>query len=234
MPISVHPAEDADMHRLFEIAASAFQRNEPYWDASYPEHWTPKGRKLGGDRFLAAKQADPLTNYFKAVDSETGSIAGFAKWNVFQTRYPSRQLAQGDYWSSEEEKQYAQHLIDEFNRDRVAHVDAAKGNVVNLDILAIDPAFQRQGVGHKLLAWGLDKADELNFETIVESSEFGKGLYEKHGFVFQKRVVLPLPPHWQSRRQSAYAWLIRPRKSERHGNTNGEINGHSCEGNGSN
>ncbi|KAK6440119.1 hypothetical protein LTR95_003663 [Oleoguttula sp. CCFEE 5521] len=217
MPFTVLPAEDVDMHRIFEVASSAFLRNEPFWDASYPEHWTPKGRKIGGDRFLGYKQADPLTNYFKAVDSETGSIAGFAKWNVYQNRYPDRQIAKGDYWSSEEEKQYAQHLIDEFNKDRIAHVEAAKGNVVNLDILAIDPAFQRQGVGHKLLEWGLGKSDELDFETIVESSVFGKGLYEKNGFVFQKQVELPLPPHWADRSTSAYAWLIRPRKSARPG-----------------
>nr|OQO22469.1 hypothetical protein B0A51_10101 [Rachicladosporium sp. CCFEE 5018] len=231
MPFTVFPAEDADMHRIFEVASSAFQRNEPFWDASYPKHWTPKGRKIGGDRFLAYKQADPLTNYFKAVDSETGSIAGFAKWNVYQDRYADRQTAKGDYWPSEEEKQYAQHLIDEFNKDRVAYVEAAKGNVVNLDILAIDPAFQRQGVGHELLAWGLEKADGLDFEVIVESSVFGKGLYEKNGFVFQKQVELPLPPQWADRSKSAYAWLIRPRKSAMHATTNGSTNGHSYEGN---
>lgn len=124
-------------------------------------------------------------------------------------------MAEGDYWPNEEEREYAQHLIDEFNKDRTAYVEAANGNAVNLDILAIDPAFQRRGIGGKLVAWGIDKADELGFETIVESSVFGRGLYEKNGFVFQKDVTLPQPQKWADRPKCRYAWLVRPRKSER-------------------
>ena len=215
MSISIHHAEEADMHRLFEIASLAFKDNEPFWDACYPEHWTPAGRKAGGDRFLAIKQGDPKTTYLKAIDDSTGEIAGFAKCNVFEDRFPERGLAEGDYWESEEAREYAQHLIDEFNKDRVAYVKKANGNVVNLDILAIDPKFQRRGIGGKLVAWGTEQADERDFEAIVESSVFGKGLYEKNGFVWQKDVTLPLEGKWEGRRESRYAWLVRPRRSER-------------------
>jgi hypothetical protein len=63
-----------------------------------------------------------------------------------------------------------------------------------------------------LVQWGIDKADELGFDAIVESSVFGKGLYEKNGFEFRKNVTLPLPDKWADRPKSSYAWLVRPKK----------------------
>ena len=49
-------------------------------------------------------------------------------------------------------------------------------------ILAVDPNFQRMGVGHRLLQWGLEKADREGLECFIEASPEGKGLYEKFGW----------------------------------------------------
>lgn len=206
------PAEDADMYRLFEITSLAFKKNEPFWCAMYPGHETAEGRRLGGERFVKAKHADPHTLYLKAVDEQTGEIAGFAKWNVYRNRFPAPAKAEGDFWPSDEEKAYTQHLMTEFNRDRMAFLKSTDGNAVNLDICVIDPKYQRMGIGGLLVSWGVDKADELGFDAIVESSVFGKGLYEKNGFVFEKDVTLPLPEKWSDRPKSSYAWLVRPRR----------------------
>lgn len=206
------PAEDADMPRLFEITSLAFKDNEPFWDAMYPGHTTPEGRRIGGERFVKAKHADPNTLYLKAVDEHTGEIAGFAKWNVFRNRFPAPAKAEGDFWACDEDKAYTQHLMTEFNRDRMAYLKSNNGNAVNLDICVIDPKYQRMGIGGLLVSWGIDKADELGFEAIVESSVYGKGLYEKNGFEFKKDVTLPLPDKWAGRSKSRYAWLVRPRR----------------------
>ena len=40
-----------------------------------------------------------------------------------------------------------------------------------LDILAVDPAYQRRGAGSMLVQWGLDLADELGFEVSPLSSQ---------------------------------------------------------------
>lgn len=212
MGFTLAPAEDADMPRLFEITSLAFLHNEPFWDAMYPHHDSAEGRRLGGERFVKAKHADPNTLYLKAVDEATGEIAGFAKWNVFQNRIPGPAKAEGDFWDSEEEKAYCQHLMTEFNIDRTTFLKAAGGNAVNLDICVIDPKYQRMGIGGLLVGWGIDKADELGYDAIVESSVYGKSLYEKNGFVFQKDVTLPLPAQWASRPKSSYAWLVRPKR----------------------
>ena len=79
------------------------------------------------------------------------------------------------------------------------------------DILSIDPAHQRKKVGDALVKWGLKKADELGLPAVVESSVFGKGLYEKNGFVFEKDVTMRLPEQWKGRPKSRYAWLVRPK-----------------------
>lgn len=212
MSFILAPAEDADMPRLFEITSLAFKHNEPFWDAMYPHHDTPSGRQQGGARFVKAKHADPNTLYLKAVDASSGEIAGFAKWNVFRNRFQPPARAEGDFWDSPDDKEYCQHLMTEFNRDRIAYLKSTEGNAVNLDICVIDPKYQRMGIGGLLVSWGVEKADELGFDAIVESSVFGKGLYEKHGFVFQKDVTLPLPEQWAMKPKSQYAWLVRPKR----------------------
>lgn len=213
MGIQTLPAEDADMQRLFTITSLAFKDNEPFWDAMYPHHTTEAGRRIGGERFLKAKKADPNTHYIKAVDDSMGEIAGFAKWNVFQDRLPASAKAEGPYWESENDREYAQHLMNEFSRDRTKFVESRDGNAVNLDILVIDPKYQRMGIGGKLVAWGVERADELGFDAVIESSVFGRGLYAKNGFVWQKNVEMELPEKWKGRAPSRYAWMVREKKA---------------------
>jgi hypothetical protein len=100
----------------------------------------------------------------------------------------------------------------EFTRDHLAHLKSTNGDAVNLDICVIDPKYQRMGIVDLLVSWGINKADELGFDAIVESSVFGKRLYEKNGFIFQKNVTLFLPEKWAGRPKSAYAWLVRPKR----------------------
>ena len=100
MGITVVPAEDKDMVRLFTITSLAFKDNEPFWDAMYHDHHTDEGRRKGGARFVKAKHSDPNTTFVKAVDDSTGEIAGFAKWNVFKNFIPKAGRTEGDYWQT--------------------------------------------------------------------------------------------------------------------------------------
>ncbi|KXL49145.1 hypothetical protein M433DRAFT_158974 [Acidomyces richmondensis BFW] len=213
MAIQIFPAEDADMSRIFEICSLAFARNEIFFDVMYPEHWTDKGRQIGGKRMLKTKHEDAHTVFLKAVDSETGTIMGMAKWNIYNNSLPdlSEIESAGDYWENEDDHAYATAILNIFLQQRNAAIKASNGNLLSLDILAIDPKFQRQGVGGALVKWGTDKADSLGVETVVESSVYGKGLYLKNGFVFIKDVVLRNPERWNKRASTQYAWLIRPR-----------------------
>ena len=51
-----------------------------------------------------------------------------------------------------------------------------------LSICFVHPEHRRRGVGTLLVEWGIKKADEVNVECFVESTDEGKPLYERHGF----------------------------------------------------
>lgn len=214
MSVQVLEAEDADMDRVFEIASLAFQRNEPFFDFFWPKHWLVTGRTAGAERMRKTKNEDPYTTYLKALNDE-GKIMGMAKWNVYDKSIPpelDNPSPLGDHWETEDEKEFAGTLGADFIQCRHGAIRLSKGNLVSLDILAIDPAYQRRGVGDALVKWGTAKADKMGVETVVESSVFGKGLYEKNGFVFQGDVELHVPEKFRPKPASRFAWLTRPKR----------------------
>ncbi|THY79458.1 acyl-CoA N-acyltransferase [Aureobasidium pullulans] len=51
-----------------------------------------------------------------------------------------------------------------------------------LKVLAIDPAYQRKGVGSLLLDEGLSIADRIGLQAYLEATEVGRPLYKRKGF----------------------------------------------------
>lgn len=51
-----------------------------------------------------------------------------------------------------------------------------------MSILVVDPSYQRQKIGHLLLAEGLKHVDEANGECHIVATNAGLGLYLKHGW----------------------------------------------------
>lgn len=220
MTIQVLEAEDGDYPRIFEVSSRSFDRNEHLWDVLYPEHWTPAGRAKGAERMRETNATDKFTTYLKAVEVETGTIVGMAKWNVFDHEMPpdpadqsETQQVKQNHWHSEDEQQYAEAMIAKFVERRNAALKASNGHLVGLDILAIDPDHQRKGVGGALVAWGTKKADEMGCEAVVESSVPGRGLYEKNGFVWLEDVSFEAADRWPGRPPALFAWLVRPKKA---------------------
>jgi GNAT superfamily N-acetyltransferase len=108
----------------------------------------------------------------------TGKIVGIAKWHFFldlgpHCVYPKKFPPGGNaelgalFFRSLEEK-----------RDAVL----AGKKYALMAVLAIDPAYQRMGIGKKLLDWGLAKCDEEGWECWIDATKNGKGLYEKCGW----------------------------------------------------
>lgn len=216
MKIEVQEATDADMYRIFEICSLGFARNEPFFDAVWPNHWTESGRQQGAERFTDTKNNTPETTYLKAVDASNGKIMGMAKWNIYDSNIPDLDKVdreQKDYWGNEEDKRYCEVISKEFMKTRNDAIRRTGGNVVSLDILAVDPEYQRKGVGHALVQWGTAKADAMGNEAVVESSVFGKGLYLKHGFIFKKDVRIEPPEGFVGKDKFEFAWLERPKKA---------------------
>ena len=51
-----------------------------------------------------------------------------------------------------------------------------------LEVLAIHPAFQRQGIGSMLLSWGMAQASRYKLPVVVAATSGGEHLYRNHGF----------------------------------------------------
>lgn len=51
-----------------------------------------------------------------------------------------------------------------------------------LHIAFILPEYRGRGIGHMFMNWGLQKADSLGLEAWLDASDYGRPLYEKHGF----------------------------------------------------
>ncbi|KAF2875747.1 acyl-CoA N-acyltransferase [Massariosphaeria phaeospora] len=82
MPFTISECTDADMPRAFELLSLAFGHEHPYIESVFPAHATAEGRRVGGERFLEFRKADPLATKIKAVDVETGNMIGHARWIV--------------------------------------------------------------------------------------------------------------------------------------------------------
>jgi GNAT superfamily N-acetyltransferase len=55
-------------------------------------------------------------------------------------------------------------------------------NYWHVGIIAVDPKYQRCGIGTRLLQWGLEQAERERVPVALEASEKGFGLYKKMGF----------------------------------------------------
>jgi len=74
-----------------------------------------------------------------------------AKWNVYGGVVPEEQDLEGDFWQNDDEKGYAQLLFREFLIPRRLAIKKLGGKVMSLDILSVDPNWQRRGAGRMLV-----------------------------------------------------------------------------------
>jgi hypothetical protein len=76
------------MAHTFAILSTAFSHEHPYIDAAFPNHDTPAGRVLGGERMLSIKTSDPNTTFLKIIDTEIGIMIAQARWNIYRDTIP--------------------------------------------------------------------------------------------------------------------------------------------------
>ncbi|KAJ4409026.1 hypothetical protein N0V91_002841 [Didymella pomorum] len=127
----VQPCTEADIPRVFEIISLAFANDHEYMDAIFPAHGTPEGRRAGSERMLQIFQGDPYGNFTKVIDKDTGKIAGAAKWNLYKNgEVPPQPAIGGDYWDSEDDKEFAQALFHNFFAMRQKVIQETNGNLV--------------------------------------------------------------------------------------------------------
>lgn len=138
---------------------------------------------------------------FKAVDTATGKIVGVARWTIYYQDEPVTKTIEEEAMSFltpalpqvRTKAMYVFRMcLERIGRKSVALPPLKEGEDLNsvkmlskrvyLDVLAVDPSHQGQGIGKALLQWGLDEADRLSLVTFLESTKEGRPLYEKFDF----------------------------------------------------
>ncbi|KLU91717.1 hypothetical protein MAPG_10234 [Magnaporthiopsis poae ATCC 64411] len=215
MPFEFGFCRPEDMDRCFEVVSLAFAHDHPYVDALFPGHDTPQGREHGA-RWLAEADLSPTTRLCKVVDTDTGVIAGFAKWDVYDGFTPDvgPSSLKGDHWPDEDAKEYADYIWWEFTRRRWAAVKKSGGRLVSLDLMTVDPAYHRRGVGKLLMKYGVDEADRLGVKSVVEATKLGRRLYESFGFETREDVLIPNPPKQAGQKEQFMHWMTRPARDK--------------------
>ena len=130
MAIIASLCDDDDFYRLFSITSDAFGYDQPYIDAIYPNHHDQAGRQSGAERLAQMAHTDPANRFTKATDTATGLIIGHAKWIIFADGKPEETPLTGDFWETQEDKEYAAHLYKEFVKPRRETARAVGGPLV--------------------------------------------------------------------------------------------------------
>ena len=129
MVMTTESCSDTDLDRVFHILSDAFQHVQPVIDVFFPKHDTPQGHALGRDALLQSKNTDPTAHFIKAVNQHTGEITGIAKWIILQGQ-AAQPLSPGKWFDSDEEKEYAQHLVSEYQKYRSEVIKSTNGHLL--------------------------------------------------------------------------------------------------------
>jgi GNAT superfamily N-acetyltransferase len=198
-----HVTSPDDFPALVNVEGQAFRASEGI-SLMFPA--SPVS-SLGVRNHQKAWSTDPNTRYLKAALPD-GTIIGMAKWYLFLDP-PARP----DPWAME----FAPNAHVELGRYFFGAVNAARDAKLGgkrhmlMATLVVLPEYQRMGVGHELLRWGLAKADEEQVECWIDASPAGLGLYKKFGWVEVGHLDLDLKD-WRGgeSKVSRTVHLVRP------------------------
>ncbi|KAJ7221868.1 hypothetical protein B0H12DRAFT_302297 [Mycena haematopus] len=191
-----------DFEPAFICLRNAFghQTHDGLWTATNPGWDTPEGvvrgaRKLA-DRWTASRDQGDV-HFIKATLAGPGGeriIIGMAIW-VHASLVPGHGegIRSIDfthlYPDNEPEQRYLRQLLDSLRKQRYevlkekARPESPQKSVMVLDLLAVDPAFQRRGAAKQLTQWGLDEAQRRGgIEATLEASKMGRLVYKQLGF----------------------------------------------------
>lgn len=167
----------------------------------WPNGVTPEGQ-IFVRQTHQAPLANPDTHYLLIRDPDN-TLVGIAKWEFQYQDVPIEDLLEKE--AQVVKKRENQGPVEGLNfaawNDFVDCTLADRREIMQgkkhlyLSVLAVHPNHQRRGVGKAALDWGLKQADDLGLPAYLESTQEGRGLYEKYGFMAVQPFSFDLKKH---------------------------------------
>ncbi|KAK7738453.1 hypothetical protein SLS53_005972 [Cytospora paraplurivora] len=130
---------------------------------------------------------DPSSYWQKVVDTDTGNIAGGALWNIHRENpFAEPKPSEVTWFPNDGSRRYVEKALQNHNAPRA---EVAQSPHLYLFIIFTHPDYRRKGVGQQFMDWGLKKADELQYDFYLDSTPYGRPLYEANGFIYLKENV---------------------------------------------
>ncbi|KAI1134394.1 hypothetical protein F5Y05DRAFT_398628 [Hypoxylon sp. FL0543] len=133
-------------------------------------------------RQLSWHRHDPSSHWLYVTDEETGDVVGGIQWNIYGTDpYAKEQPPLTAYWFPEGPMRQVGDQISAWP-DYGSPSLYEQATPLVISYCFVHTAHRKRGAAGLMLKWGADKADELDLEAFVESTDIGRKAYEKHSF----------------------------------------------------
>ncbi|RSL62154.1 hypothetical protein CEP53_004853 [Fusarium sp. AF-6] len=207
MPLKVLPANEADAPRAVAIEDIAYGPH-PLGPVLFP--YPSSGSSWGTSRvtdLIDRLHKNPACRWAKVIDTdlEGENMIAFAMWYIWET--PPKASEFSSYRGPRCNPEACEAYLGGMDRMRLELMNDKPH--AYLKLLHTDPAHQRRGAASMLVQWGLKEADRLGIAAVLESSDEGKGLYEKLGFKEARRFVVDLTP-WGGPSDASIPIMLRP------------------------
>ncbi|CAJ2500591.1 Uu.00g034440.m01.CDS01 [Anthostomella pinea] len=140
------------------------------------------------DRLKLWHTHDPSSYWQKIVDTEKdGKIAGGALWNIHKENpFANPSHPKMTWFPDDSSREWVGQALANHS---VPRARVAQRPHVYLFIIFTHPDYRRRGVGQQFMDWGIKEADKLGSEFFLDSTPYGRPLYEANGFVYVEENV---------------------------------------------
>ncbi|RAL03880.1 GNAT family N-acetyltransferase [Aspergillus ibericus CBS 121593] len=188
------PATPRDSPSITDVFLHSF--SDPFSRRMFPltndvRNWWVDHFRTEIQSTTSACASTPRTAFLKVTTAD-GVVAAFAKWKLPTPKTPEESIGKVGQGATVWPPSADADLCTRF----FALMESEKGRVMGgreffyLDMLGTLPEYNGQGIGSRLLRWGLERADAAGVETFLSSTPQGRGLYERYGFRVDEPSVI--------------------------------------------
>jgi GNAT superfamily N-acetyltransferase len=205
MPIELRPAEAKDVPRMAELLFAAFE-SDPLHVAMLPREHTDSIMDWYQGRLRSAL-TDPNMRTMIAVDLRHEAdgdpkevIVGYSRWLLPLREHEDtekRNEMSVVAFPQTANKPLVDFYLQQCDDKREKQMDKSRDIV--LYVLATDPAYQGQGIGRKMLEWGINTAATLSMSSqnetrriLLEATPLAYPVYRKFGWKDYSSITIDL------------------------------------------